>query len=243
MTSHHTQQPSDAGEPSDQENQHKARERRMYVRFGLMIVTSTVVMFVLMYSNVFAYDHVRWSEERFYMALLMGAAMALVMFAFMRSMMYKNRAYNIALVAAAVLLGATALYLSRSQALVDDQAYMKGMIPHHSIAILTSEHADIDDVRVRALADGIIKAQRKEIKEMDWLIEDIEQNGPATTPQEAQQRPVPDFEGSAAAELDDLTDVYAARGTRPRSVAAVLRHRARRCGTGEGACDVDLVLH
>lgn len=212
MSSHHTQEPSGASgrekEP-DQHKEHKAHERRMYVRFGLMIATSTVVMFVLMYSNVFAFDHVRWSEERFYMALLMGGAMALVMFAFMRSMTYKNRAYNVALVAVALLLGAGGLYLSRSQALVDDQAYMKGMIPHHSIAILTSERAHIDDVRVRELADGIIKAQRKEIKEMDWLIEDIERNGPATTKEKADQRPVPDFEGTAASNLDDVHDALA----------------------------------
>jgi hypothetical protein len=174
-----------------------------------MITTSTVVMFLLTYTNAFAYDHVRWSEERFYMALLMGAAMALVMLAFMRSMMYKNRTLNIIVVAAAVLLGSTALYLSRSQVLVDDQAYMKGMIPHHSIAILTSERADIDDVRVRELADGITKAQRKEIKEMDWLIEDIERNGPATTEEEAQQRPIPEFEGQAAG-VDTSSTVFAA---------------------------------
>ena len=177
---------------------HKAHETRMYLRFGLMIAASTVLMFVLMYTNAYAFDHVRWSEERLYMALLMGAAMALVMFAFMRSMMYKNRTFNIVLVAAAVVLGAMAVYLSRSQVLVDDRAYMKGMIPHHSIAILTSERADIDDARVRELADAIIKAQRKEIKEMDWLIEDIEKNGPATTEAEARERPVPRFEGEAA---------------------------------------------
>ncbi len=215
MSSHHTHEPSGASEPSgrekepDRQKEHKAHERRMYGRFGLMIATSTVVMFVLMYSNVFAFDHVRWSEERFYMALLMGGAMALVMFAFMRSMMYKNRAYNVVLVAVALVLGAGGLYLSRSQVLVDDQAYMKGMIPHHSIAILTSERADIDDVRVRELADGIIKAQRKEIKEMDWLIEDIEKNGPATTQEEAEQRPVPDFEGTAAGNLEDIHDALA----------------------------------
>lgn len=215
MSSHHTQEPSGASKPSsreeepDQQKEHKTHEQQMYLRFGLMIATSTVVMFVLMYSNVFAFDHVRWSEERFYMALLMGGAMALVMFAFMRSMMYKNRAYNVVLVGLAMLLGAGGLYLSRSQALVDDQAYMKGMIPHHSIAILTSERADIDDVRVRELADGIIKAQRKEIKEMDWLIEDIEKNGPATTQEEAEQRPVPDFEGTAAGNLEDVSDALA----------------------------------
>ncbi|WP_278255422.1 DUF305 domain-containing protein [Nocardioides convexus] len=121
----------------------------MYVRFGLMIATSTVVMFVLTYTNAFSIDHVRWSEERLYMALLMGAAMALVMLAFMRSMMYRNRTINLVIVALALALGGTALYLSRSQTLVDDQAYMRGMIPHHSIAILTSERAQIDDVRVR----------------------------------------------------------------------------------------------
>lgn len=214
MSSPHPQQPSEATESDEgqDESKQKAHERRMYVRFGLMIATSTAVMFVLMYSNVFVLDHVRWSEERFYMALLMAGAMALVMFAFMRSMMYKNRAYNVALVAVALLLGAGGLYLSRSQVLVDDQAYMNGMIPHHSIAILTSERADIDDVRVRELADGIIKAQRKEIKEMDWLVEDIEKNGPATTQEEAQQRPVPDFEGRASGDLDNFHRLLAALG-------------------------------
>lgn len=212
MSSQHNHQSSAAREPDQNSDERKAHERRMYIRFALMIATSTAVMFVLMYSNVFALDHVRWSEERFYMALLMAGAMALVMFAFMRSMMYKNGTYNVVLVAIAILLGAGGLYLSRSQALVDDQGYMNGMIPHHSIAILTSERADIDDVRVRTLADEIIEAQRREIKEMDWLVEDIEENGPATTEEEAQQRPVPDSEGSAAGVLEDLHGVFSALG-------------------------------
>jgi hypothetical protein len=202
---------------SDSAKDHSSHERRMYVRFGLMIATSTAVMFALTYTNSFSADHVRWSEERFYMALLMGAAMALVMLAFMRSMMYKNRALNLVVVALALVLGGTALYLSRSQALVDDQAYMKGMVPHHSIAILTSERADIDDVRVRELADGIIEAQRREIKEMDWLIADIEDNGPATTDEEARERPVPDFEGEAAG--PDLHSSVLARALRLLGVA------------------------
>ncbi len=201
---------------STERDHDQAHERRMYLRFGLMIATSTAVMFVLTYTNAFSVEHIRWSEERFYMALLMGAAMALVMLAFMRSMMYKNGAYNLAIVGLAVALGGTALYLSRSQVLVDDSAYMRGMIPHHSIAILTSERADIVDVRVRELADEIIKAQRKEIKEMDWLIEDIDRFGPATTDEEAERRPVPDFEGEAAYHpsgslILDSPDVHTAR--------------------------------
>jgi hypothetical protein len=136
------------------------------------------------------------------MALLMGAAMALIMLAFMWGMMYRNRVMNVGIVLGAIVLGGTALYLSRSQVLVDDESYMKAMIPHHSIAILTSERAGIEDVRVRELADGIAATQRKEIKEMDWLVQDIEENGPATTKEEADARPVPDFQGSASSLQD-----------------------------------------
>ena len=176
-----------------------SHERRMYLRFAAMIATSTTVMFVLTYTNAFAWEHVRWSEERFYMAVLMGGAMALVMLAFMRSMMYRNGKLNLVIVGVALALMAGGYTLSRSQALVDDTAYMKGMIPHHSIAILTSERAGIEDVRVRELADGIIAAQREEIKEMDWLIADIDEHGPATTQEQADERPVPDVEGRALA--------------------------------------------
>lgn len=74
---------------------------------------------------------------------------------------------------------------------------MSAMMPHHSIAILTSEHSEIEDVRVCELAVKIIEAQRQEISEMDWLIEDIGENGLATTVAEAEERPVPKFEGTS----------------------------------------------
>jgi uncharacterized protein (DUF305 family) len=100
------------------------------------------------------------------MALLMGGAMSVIMLGFMWSM-HTNTKINVAIVLGGVALMGVALYLSRSQRFVDDREYMKGMIPHHSIAILTSEHADIDDVRVCELANDIIRAQREEIAEMD----------------------------------------------------------------------------
>lgn len=179
------QQPDHATKPEH-------ASRRQYVRFLAMIATSTIVMFVLTYTNTYAWDHVRWSEERLYMALLMGGAMAIVMLTFMWGM-HRNRAANLAIVVGALVLMGVSLWLSRSQHFVDDREYMKAMIPHHSIAILTSEHADIDDLRVCALANGIIRAQREEIAEMDWLIDDIAENGEATTPEAAARRPVPSF--------------------------------------------------
>lgn len=145
----------------------------MYARFGAMIATSTVVMFGLMYLNTFQLDHVSFSETRAYMALVMGATMAIVMLAFMLSM-YTNRRRNIAIFVGSAVGFCGALWLVRSQATVDDVSYMKAMIPHHSIAILTSGRARIEDPRVRALADQIIETQRTEIREMQALIADLE---------------------------------------------------------------------
>lgn len=168
----------------------------MYLRFLAMIATSTIVMYGLTYANTYASDHVRWSETRIYMALLMGGAMALVMLFFMRGML-KNAKLNGAIILGAVSLMVLATVLVRSQVTVGDRSYMSAMIPHHSIAILTSENSQIQDVRVCELAVAIADAQRREISEMEWLIEDIGENGPATTRESADQRPVPSFEGGS----------------------------------------------
>jgi len=144
-----------------------------YWRFAAMIVTSTLVMYGLMYLNTYAFEHLFFSETRAWMALLMGATMAVVMLGFMLNM-YKNRLINMAIFAGAVLVFAGSLWLVRSQATVDDTDYMSAMIPHHSIAIMTSKRAQITDPRVRQLADEIIAAQEREIAEMRDLIADLE---------------------------------------------------------------------
>lgn len=144
-----------------------------YWRFAAMIATSTVVMFGLMYLNTYAFEHVFWSETRAWMALLMGAVMAVIMLSFMLSM-YQKKRINIAIYICSVVVFALTLWLVRSQATVGDAEYMKAMIPHHSIAIMTSERAQITDPRVRKLADEIIAAQRREISEMKYLINELE---------------------------------------------------------------------
>lgn len=148
-----------------------------YRRFAAMIVVSTIVMYGLMFLNTYEIDHVRFSETRLYMALIMGAVMAAIMMGFMWSMYGKTR-INQAIIALSVVVFAAALWLVRSQATVGDVAYMKAMIPHHSIAILTSERAHIRDPRVRDLADGIIAAQVREIDEMDALITELSREPP-----------------------------------------------------------------
>lgn len=141
-----------------------------YVKFTLMILTSTIVMFIMMYFNTYQLDHVYFSETRAYMALYMGAVMAIIMLAFM-SNMYKKTKINLLVYGISVVMFAVGIWGVRSQATVDQVDWMQAMIPHHSIAILTSSRADIEDPRVRDLADGIIEAQKREIAEMQALLE------------------------------------------------------------------------
>jgi len=127
-----------------------------------------------MYLNTYEIDHVYFSLTRFYMTCLGISAMAVIMLSMMLKM-YKNRKKNIAIYAGSLVLFLGALGLVRAQSpVVGDVLYMKAMIPHHSIAILTSKRADIDDPEVRKLADEIIKAQVREIAEMKKMIERLE---------------------------------------------------------------------
>lgn len=144
-----------------------------YGRFAAMIATSTVVMFGLMYLNTYVIDQVEFSQTRAWMAVVMGAVMAIIMIGFMWGM-YPNRRANLGIVAGAIVVFAGALWLVRSQQTVDDVSYMKAMIPHHSIAIMTSKRAHIRDPEVRRLADGIIDAQVREIAEMKRMIARLE---------------------------------------------------------------------
>jgi hypothetical protein len=144
-----------------------------YTRFFAMIATSTVVMFILMYSTIYTLDHVWWSDTKAFMAIYMGATMAIIMLAFMLKM-YDSKKVNLAIFGGSAVLFALGLWLAQSQETVQDVDWMKAMIPHHSIAIMTSERAEISDPRVRRLADEIILAQRREIAEMEALIGDLE---------------------------------------------------------------------
>lgn len=157
-------------------NEHTNNDKGMsnYTKFFLMLGSSFIAMYITMYLNTYEFDHVWFSLTRFYMVCLGIAAMALIMFFFMRNM-YKNKKNNLGIVIGSIVLFLGALGLVRDQkSTVGDVLWMKGMIPHHSIAILTSERADIQDPEVKKLAEDIIKAQRKEIEEMKAMIKRLE---------------------------------------------------------------------
>jgi hypothetical protein len=171
-------------------------DHKMYLRFAAMILTAMVVMYWVMFVGSWEWSDIRFSQSRVFMAVTMGGTMGLVMIAWMLNM-YKNTKLNIGVVLVSLLLIGGGVFLDRSQATVDDAAFMRGMIPHHSLAITRSERAQLQDFRVCELAVGISEAQRREILEMNWLIEDIARNGPALTAGDARLRPVPSFAEAA----------------------------------------------
>ena len=142
-----------------------------YWKFLLMIGVSTVIMFGMMYLNVYSIDHLFFSRTRVFIALMMGAVMAIIMLLFMWKM-YENKTLNKIILGVSVLVFAGSLFMVRSQTTVSDVAWMIAMIPHHSIAILTSKRAYLKDPEVKKLANDIIEAQEKEIEQMKKLIEE-----------------------------------------------------------------------
>lgn len=156
------------------ENSNQHSNKGNYKTFFLMLGLSFIAMYITMYLNTYTIDHVYFSLTRFYMVCLGISTMAVIMLLFMLKM-YKNKKKNIAILIGSLVLFISALGLVRAQApIVGDVLWLKGMIPHHSIAILTSERADIQDPEVKKLANAIIEAQRKEIEEMKAMIKRLE---------------------------------------------------------------------
>ena len=157
-------------------NEHKNNNKNMsnYTKFFLMLGLSFIAMYITMYLNTYEFDHVYFSLTRFYMVCLGTSTMAVIMWFFMRNM-YQNKKKNIAILIGSLVLFAGSLGLVREQkSTVGDVLWMKAMIPHHSIAILTSGRADIKDPEVKKLAEDIIKAQKREIEEMKAMIKRLE---------------------------------------------------------------------
>ncbi|HBR54887.1 MAG TPA: DUF305 domain-containing protein [Flavobacteriaceae bacterium] len=156
------------------ENTHDGMKKNNYGKFMAMLGLSFIAMYITMYLNTYEWDHVWFSLTRFYMVCLGIAAMAVIMLSLMLNM-YKNKKKNIAIYLGSLILFVSALGLVREQkSTVGDVLWMKAMIPHHSIAILTSKRADIKDPEAKKLAEEIIEAQLREIAQMKKIIYRLE---------------------------------------------------------------------
>jgi Ca2+/Na+ antiporter len=65
------------------------------------------------------------------------------------------------------------IYIYRNQIKINDKEYLKGMIEHHSMALLTSNEIlkKTNDYNVAKLAKDIIETQNNEINKMKDLLD------------------------------------------------------------------------
>jgi ketopantoate reductase len=103
------------------------------------------------------------------MAGLMAAPMVLIEVLLMGSM-YKNKAANMAIIAASVFALIVLFVMIRQQTAVADQQFLRSMIPHHAAAILMCEKAPIKDPEIQKLCRNIIASQQSEIDQMNGYI-------------------------------------------------------------------------
>lgn len=193
--------------------QHNKMMTVSWVKFAAMIATSVVAMFFLMYQLIYSFDHATFSLNRLVSSLVMGSVMTLIMLGFMWPMV-RGATTKIAVLVGAVLVGITILVLNRDQTLIGDQAFMKSMIPHHSIAINNARKADIRDPRVQRLANQIIESQVEEIAEMKRLLRDIDRNGRVGAGETLPRVPAvltPEIEAKVARNIESATPPSAER--------------------------------
>ena len=142
---------------------------KSYRNLTIELILHFIVMYLVMYTMIATLDHFYFNLNNVYMTLMMVTPMALLMLVLMRSM-YENKRANLAIAIGAVVIFAGSFYAMRSQAAIGDRELIRGMIPHHSGAILMCENASITDPEIKSLCGEIVAAQRKEIAQMEALL-------------------------------------------------------------------------
>ncbi|MBK8583684.1 MAG: DUF305 domain-containing protein [Flavobacteriales bacterium] len=140
-----------------------------YTKLLALLCVSFVIMYAAMFLNVADSAHIHLSLTRAYMAVTMVSPMAVLMLLGMPSM-YPDKRRNRIAGALAVIAFSCSLFALRAQVAISDVQYMRAMIPHHSSAIMTSSNASLKDPEVRALADSIVVAQKREIAQMEAML-------------------------------------------------------------------------
>lgn len=149
-----------------------AMRDRHYRTLALMAVIHFAAMYLLMYAMVDSVRQVVPNSNNLYMAGLMTSPMLLMEVVLMRSM-YPDRRKNALVIGAGLILLISAFAAIRTQALVGDVQFLKSMIPHHSGAILMCREGSLSDPRVLSLCRAIVDSQKREIEEMETLLDSL----------------------------------------------------------------------
>ena len=143
---------------------------KSYRNLAIELIVHFIIMYLVMYTMIATLDHLYFNLNNVYMTLMMVTPMALLMLVLMRSM-YENKRANLIIAIGAVVIFAGSFYAMRSQAAIGDKELIRGMIPHHSGAILMCGKAKLTDPELITLCDEIVDAQEREIAQMQAVLE------------------------------------------------------------------------
>ncbi len=137
---------------------------------SMMFIGSFLIQYFIMSTiMVFQFKHIQFSLGKFYMSLIM-ALMMVFLEILMHDIYYKNISYKYYLFTSILLL--IIIYLYKNQINITDKEYLKEMIEHHSMALLTSNEIKkkTNNQQIKNLANNIINTQNDEINLMQNLV-------------------------------------------------------------------------
>lgn len=144
--------------------------KNAYRGLGLHLIIHFVIMYLVMFTMIARLEHFYFNLNTLYMTLMMVTPMAAVMLLLMNSM-YENKRANLAIIVGSLVLFGASFIAMRTQAAIGDKELIRGMIPHHSGAILMCEQASLRDPEVVALCNGIVEAQEREVSQMQAILD------------------------------------------------------------------------
>ncbi|MBU8860254.1 MULTISPECIES: DUF305 domain-containing protein [unclassified Micromonospora] len=145
--------------------------RSNYIRFGLVLLISLAVMFVLTLSQIRRWSDFFLNLSNFYTSVIMVAVMGVIMMGVMHQM-FTDRRLNIVLYAVLGALFVGGFAAVRTEPFVGNENFLRSMIPHHSRAVLVCQESDITDPEIIDLCDQIVKSQEEEITQMKRILRD-----------------------------------------------------------------------
>jgi hypothetical protein len=144
----------------------------MELKYSLytMIIGSFIIQFIVMsYIMTNSYKNITFSVGKFYLSVIMALLMGLL-----EVLMFDIHMRIISLYYYLILFFILSIfiYLYRNQIYIEDKDYLKEMIEHHSMAVLTSDEIlqNTQSERIKKLAETILTTQEKEIEYMRQLI-------------------------------------------------------------------------
>ncbi|WP_337846590.1 DUF305 domain-containing protein [Sphingomonas sp.] len=141
-----------------------------YRSLALQTAISGVIMYLVMFVMIDQLSSFYNNLNMLYMTLMMVAPMVVLMIVAMRDM-FPSKRLNVLLLAGSAVAFFGSFALIRTQTTIDDTAFIRSMIPHHSGAILMCEQASLTDRELVSLCRQIIKSQREEIAQMKTMLE------------------------------------------------------------------------